>query len=133
MRKGLEAKEREEAEPAPVPVVVQADSGTLSQILLSSAGVAAKCKAARDIVKFGAAGVSALIGALRDGNMDVRICAARALGAVGSSAASARPHLLAAAESCKVAVAIPTSEDLKNDAKCNEFGNVVRDTVPKIR
>jgi tetratricopeptide (TPR) repeat protein len=133
VRKGLEAKEREEAEPAPVPVVVQADAGTLSQILLSSAGVAAKCKAARDIVKFGGQGVSALIGALRDGNMDVRICAARALGAVGPPAASSRPHLLAAAESCKVAVAIPTAEDLKNDAKCNEFGNVVRDTVGKIR
>ena len=84
VRKGLEAKEREEAEPAPVPRVAQADAGTLSQILASGAGVGVKCKAARDIVKFGSEGVSALINALKDPNMDVRICSARALGGIGS-------------------------------------------------
>ena len=133
VRKGLEAKEREEAEPAPVPVVVQADAGTLSQIILSGAGVGAKCKAARDIVKFGGAGVSALIGALRDANMDVQICATRALGGIGAPAASARAHLLQAASVCKNAKAIPTAEDMKNEAKCDELGNAVRDTVGRIR
>ena len=34
VRKGLEAKEREEAEPAPVPRPVQADAGTLSAVIL---------------------------------------------------------------------------------------------------
>jgi len=133
VRKGLEAKEREEAEPAPVPRPVQADAGTLSQILLGSSGPAVKCKAARDIVKFGSDGVSALIGALRDASMDTQICAARSLGAIGAPAASARAHLLQAASACKNAKAIPTAEDMANEAKCDQLGNAVRDTVSKIR
>ena len=133
VRKGLEAKEREEAEPAPVPRPVQADAGTLSQVILGRGDAGAKCRAARDIVKFGSDGVSALIGALRDASMDVQICAARALGSVGSAAASARPHLLQAASACKNAKAIPTAEDMANEAKCDLLGNAVRDTVAKIR
>jgi tetratricopeptide (TPR) repeat protein len=119
-------------QPAPAPRPVMSDPGTLSQILLGGSGAGAKCKAARDLVKAGSDGVSALIGALRDRDIDVRICAASALGRIGSAASSARPHLIAAASACKSAVAIPTAEDLKNDAKCNELGNAVREAVGRF-
>ena len=133
VKKGLEAAANVPDEPPPAPREVAADPGTLSQILLGGGGTAAKCKAARDLVKAGADGVSALIGALRDRDIDVRICAASSIGRMGSVAASARPHLLAAATACQVAVAIPTAEDLKNDAKCNQLGNAVRTSVGQIR
>ena len=110
-----------------------ADPGTLSQILLTAPSASARCKAARDLVKAGADGVSALIGGLRDRDMDVRICAASSLGRIGAPAASARPHLLAAATACQMTVAIPTAADLKNDAKCNELGNAVREAVGRLR
>jgi hypothetical protein len=110
-----------------------ADPGTLNQILLTAPTVSARCKAARDLAKAGADGVSALIGGLRDRDMDVRICAAQSLGRIGAPAASARPHLLASATSCQMTVAIPTAADLKNDAKCNELGNAVRDAVGRLR
>jgi tetratricopeptide (TPR) repeat protein len=132
VRKGLEAAANVPDEP-PAPRVPQMDPGTLSQIILGGGGTGAKCKAARDIVKFGSDGVSALIGALRDRDIDVRICAANALGRIGPAAASSRPHLLAAASACQVAVAIPTAEDLKNDAKCNQLGNAVREAVGRFR
>ena len=43
------------------------------------------------------------------------------------------PHLLAAAERCLTGKAIPTAEDMKNEAACNTFRNAVRDTVGRIR
>jgi tetratricopeptide (TPR) repeat protein len=132
VKKGLEAKAAEPIdEPAPAPRV--ADPGTLNQILLTAPSTSARCKAARDLAKAGADGVSALIGGLRDRDMDVRICAAQSLGRIGPAAASARPHLLSAATACQMTVAIPTAADLKNDAKCNELGNAVREAVGRLR
>jgi HEAT repeats len=132
VKKGLEAKAAEPIdEPAPAPRV--ADPGTLSQILLTAPNASARCKAARDLGKAGADGVSALISGLRDRDMDVRICSAASLGRIGPAAASARPHLLAAATACQMTVAIPTAKDLENDAKCNQLGNAVRDAVGRLR
>jgi hypothetical protein len=133
VRKGLEAAANVPDEPPPAPRVVQQDPGTLSQIILGGGGSGAKCKAARDIVKFGSDGVSALIGALRDRDIDVQICAANALGRIGPPAASARPHLLAAASACQQPVPIPTAEDLKREAKCGALGNAVRDAIGRFR
>jgi len=132
VKKGLEAKEREPVdEPAPTPRMT--DPGTLSQILLTSPSAAIRCKAARDLGKAGADGVSALITALKDRDIDVRICAAVSLGRIGPAAGSARPHLLLAASACKNPKAFPTAEDMKYDAKCDELGNAVRDAVGRIR
>jgi tetratricopeptide (TPR) repeat protein len=132
VKKGLEAKAAEPIdEPAPAPRVVVNDPGTLSQIL-QTGGAGARCKAARDLGKLGSEGVSALIGGLK-GDLSVQTCVAQALGNIGKPAAPAVPHLLAAAERCLTGKAIPTAEDMKNEAACNTFRNAVRDTVGRIR
>lgn len=131
VKKGLEARAAEPVdEPAPVAPRV-ADPGTLAQILASGPG-SARCKAARDLGKLGGDGVSALIGGLK-GDLGVQTCVAQALGNIGRPAAPAVPHLMAAAERCLTGKAIPTAEDMKNEAACNTFRNAVRDAVGRIR
>ena len=131
VKKGLEAKAAEPIdEPAPAPRV--ADPGTLSQMLLTASGSAARCKAARELGKLGSDGVSALIGGLK-GDLGVQTCVAQALGNIGAPAKAAVPHLLAAAERCLTGKAIPTAEDMKNEAACNAFRNAVRDAVGRLR
>jgi tetratricopeptide (TPR) repeat protein len=132
VKKGLEAKEREPDEPAPAPRVVAADPGTLHEILQGAPSNAARCKAARDLGKLGADGVSALISGLK-GDLGVQTCVAQALGNIGAAASAAVPHLLAAADKCLSNVAFPTAEDMKKDAACNVFRNAVRDAVGRIR
>jgi len=132
VKKGLEAKAAEPIdEPAPAPRVAS-DPGTLSQMLLTASGTGARCKAARELGKLGSDGVSALIGGLR-GDLGVQTCVAQALGNIGAPARAAAPHLLAAAERCLTGKAIPTAEDMKNEAACNVFRNAVRDAVGRIR
>ncbi len=131
VKKGLEAKAAEPIdEPAPVAPRV-ADPGTLNQIL-QSGSPSARCKAARDLGKLGSEGVSALIGGLK-GDLGVQTCVAQALGNIGGPARAAVPHLLAAAERCLTGKAIPTAEDMKNEAACNAFRNAVRDAVGRLR
>jgi tetratricopeptide (TPR) repeat protein len=131
VKKGLEAKAAEPIdEPAPAPRVM--DPGTLNQILTTAPSNAARCKAARDLGKLGSDGVSALIGGLK-GDLGVQTCVAQALGNIGPAASAAVPHLLAAAERCLTGKAIPTAEDMKNEAKCQELRNAVRDAVGRIR
>ena len=132
VKKGLEAKAAEPIdEPAPV-VRVASDPGTLNQILQNSPSPAVRCKAARDLGKLGAEGVSALIGGLK-GDLGAQTCVAQALGSIGAPARAAGPHLLAAAERCLTGKAIPTAEDMKNEAACNVFRNAVRDAMGRIR
>ena len=133
VRKGLEAAANVPDEPAPAPRVAMNDPGTLSQTLMTSRDTAARRKAARDLGKAGADGVSGLISGLKDSDMDVRTAAAMALGNIGPAASAAVPHLLNAAQSCQTGKAIPTAEDLKNEAKCDEFRRAVRDAVGRIR
>jgi tetratricopeptide (TPR) repeat protein len=131
VKKGLEAKAAEPIdEPAPAPRV--ADPGTLNLILQNSPSPAVRCKAARDLGKLGTEGVSALIGGLK-GDLGAQTCVAQALASIGPPAAAAVPHLLAAAERCLTGKAIPTAEDMKNEAKCQELRNAIRDAVGRIR
>jgi tetratricopeptide (TPR) repeat protein len=132
VKKGLEAKAAEPIdEPAPV-VRVAADPGTLNQILQNSPSPAVRCKAARDLGKLGADGVSALIAGLK-GDLGAQTCVAQALGSIGAPARAAGPHLLVAADKCLVKSAFPTAEDMKNEAACNVFRNAVRDAMGRIR
>ena len=132
VKKGLEAKAAEPIdEPAPAPRV--ADPGTLHEILQGSPSLTARCKAARDLGKLGSDGVSALIAGLKDRDFGVQTCVAQALGNIGPAASAAVPHLLVAAERCLTGKAIPTAEDLKNEAKCQELRNAIRDAVGRIR
>jgi tetratricopeptide (TPR) repeat protein len=131
VKKGLEAKAAEPIdEPAPVAPRA-ADPGTLNP-LLQTGSPSARCKAARDLGRLGAEGVSSLIAGLK-GDLSVQTCVAHALGNIGAPAAPAVPHLLAAADRCLVNVAFPTAEDMKRDAACNVFRNAVRDAVGNIR
>ena len=86
VKKGLEAKA---AEPIDEPAPVRARGrrpGHAEPDPPEPPSPAARCKAARDLGKLGADGVSALIGGLK-GDLGVQTCVAQALGNIGAPAA----------------------------------------------
>ena len=136
LEKGLEAEQAalEAPPPPPVPRFERPDAGTVSATLASARDVGTRRKAARDLVGYGADGVSALINALRqDSDWGVREQAANSLGTLGPKAASSLPYLRQILATPPVLEkTVMSKEEMQESLKEQDFRRAVRDAIIKI-